>query len=65
MKNLSEDSRSTGRDLNPGLPEYEAGVLISRPRRSVRRHYNEQQHIKGTFTDAYCYICEVPLAQQR
>jgi hypothetical protein len=53
MKNLSEDNRSTDRDLNPGLPEYETGVLTSRPRRSVRRHYNEQQHIKGTYTDAY------------
>jgi hypothetical protein len=34
-KNLSQDSRSPGRGLNPGLPEYEAGVLITRPQRSV------------------------------
>jgi hypothetical protein len=26
-KNLSQDSRSTGRDLNQGPPEYQAGVL--------------------------------------
>jgi hypothetical protein len=34
---LSQDSRSPGRDLNTGRPEYEAGVLTTRPRRSVRR----------------------------
>jgi hypothetical protein len=32
--NLSQDSRSPGRDLNPGPPEYE-GVLTTRPGRSV------------------------------
>jgi hypothetical protein len=31
----SQDSRASGRDLNPGTPEYE-GVLTTRPRRSVR-----------------------------
>jgi hypothetical protein len=35
MKNLSRDSQSPGRDLNPGHPEYEAGVLTTRSRRSV------------------------------
>jgi hypothetical protein len=35
MKNLSQDSRCPGRDFNPGPPEYEAGVLITRPRRLV------------------------------
>jgi hypothetical protein len=30
---FSVDSRSRGRDLNPGLPEYEAGVAATRPRR--------------------------------
>jgi hypothetical protein len=34
-KNLSQDSRCPGRDLNLGPPEYEAGVLTTRPRRSV------------------------------
>jgi hypothetical protein len=32
MKDLSQDSRSSGRDLNPRTPEYEAGVLAIRPR---------------------------------
>jgi hypothetical protein len=32
--NLSQDSRSLGRDLNPGPPEYEAGALIILPQRS-------------------------------
>jgi hypothetical protein len=35
-KNLSQDTRSPGRDLNPGLPAYEAVLVITRPRRSVR-----------------------------
>jgi hypothetical protein len=35
MKPLRQDSQSPGRDLNPGLPEYEAGVLTTRPRRSA------------------------------
>jgi hypothetical protein len=34
-KYLSRYSRSPGRNLNPGPPEYEAGVLTIRPRRSV------------------------------
>jgi hypothetical protein len=33
-KNLSQDSRPPGRDLNPAPPEYESGVLDTRPRRS-------------------------------
>jgi hypothetical protein len=32
---LSQYSRSPGRDLNPRPPEYEAGVLTTRPQRSV------------------------------
>jgi hypothetical protein len=36
-ENLIHDSRCPGRDLNPGPPEYEAGVL-TRPRRSVPLH---------------------------
>jgi hypothetical protein len=35
-KNLFQDIRSAGRDLNPGPPEYEAGVLTTRPRHSLR-----------------------------
>jgi hypothetical protein len=33
--NLSQGSRSPGRDLNQGPLQYEAGVLNTRPRRSV------------------------------
>jgi hypothetical protein len=32
---LSQDSRSTRRDLNRGPPEYEVGVLTTRPRSSL------------------------------
>jgi hypothetical protein len=28
-KNFSQDSRSPDPDLNPGTPEYEAGILLS------------------------------------
>jgi hypothetical protein len=31
VRNLDQDSWSLGKDLNPGLPEYEARVLITRP----------------------------------
>jgi hypothetical protein len=34
-KNLSQDSRSPGRDLNPGPPEYKAGVLTTRAQHSI------------------------------
>jgi hypothetical protein len=34
-ENFSQDSWSPGRDLNPGPPEYEAGMLTTLPRRSV------------------------------
>jgi hypothetical protein len=34
-KNLIQDSRSAGQNLNLGPPEYKAGVLATRPRRSV------------------------------
>jgi hypothetical protein len=34
-KNLSKDSRSVDRDLNKGLPKYEARILTTRSRRSV------------------------------
>jgi hypothetical protein len=32
----SQDSRSSGQNLNPGLPEYDAGVLTTRPRHLVK-----------------------------
>jgi hypothetical protein len=31
-KNLSQNNRSPGRDLNPVSPEYEAGILATQPR---------------------------------
>jgi hypothetical protein len=34
-KNISQDNRSPGRDLNPGPPEYDAGMLTTKLRRSV------------------------------
>jgi hypothetical protein len=35
ITDISQDSRSQGRNLNTGPPEYEAGVLTTRPQRSV------------------------------
>jgi hypothetical protein len=35
-KTLSQGSRFPGPDLNPERPEYEAGVLTTRPRHSVK-----------------------------
>jgi hypothetical protein len=37
MKNLSQDSRSLGRDFNPGPPKYVAGMLTTRPQHLVNR----------------------------
>jgi hypothetical protein len=36
-RNLSQD-RSPVRDFNPGSPEYESGVLTTRPRRLIKTH---------------------------
>jgi hypothetical protein len=41
-KTLSKDSRSPGSDLIPGPPEYEEGVLTTRPRRLVLDLYGQQ-----------------------
>jgi hypothetical protein len=35
MRNVSQDSQFPGQNLNPGPPEYDAGELTTRPRRSV------------------------------
>jgi hypothetical protein len=35
MGNLNRDLGPPGQDLNPGTPEYEAGVLTTRPRSLV------------------------------
>jgi hypothetical protein len=40
---VPQDSRSPGIDLNPGTPEYDAGLLITQPRKrtwSVLRYYH-------------------------
>jgi hypothetical protein len=37
---MCQDCRCPGRDLNPTPPEYEAGVLSTRPLRSVEHHKN-------------------------
>jgi hypothetical protein len=39
MTKISSDSRFPERDMNPGPPEYEAGVLTNRPRRSVKERW--------------------------
>jgi hypothetical protein len=38
-RNLSQDSRSPGRDLNPGPPKYEAHFPTTRPRRTILRYH--------------------------
>jgi hypothetical protein len=45
-KNFSQDTRSPGRDLNPGPPEFEAGVLTTQARRSVASY-----RVLGTTTN--------------
>jgi hypothetical protein len=46
---IRQDSRSTGRNLNPGPPEYEAGVLTTRPRRSmpVKQDWRSEEQINS------------------
>jgi hypothetical protein len=43
-ENLSQNNRSPGRDLKPGPPAYEAGVLTSRQRRSVPTKYQPRNY---------------------
>jgi hypothetical protein len=47
MKNFCQDGRSPGRDLNPAPPEYGAGVITTRPRRSLHatlaEHFLEEE----------------------
>jgi hypothetical protein len=45
-KPMSQGSRSPGRDLNPGPPEYEAVVLTTKPRRLVVIGVNSYYHLK-------------------
>jgi hypothetical protein len=50
-EHLSPDSRCPGRDLNPGDPEYEAGLLTTRPQRTVDE--KSQQNAISSVTVAY------------
>jgi hypothetical protein len=43
MKNLSHNDQSLGRDLDPGRPEYEAGVLTIQSQRSEWNVFNTRQ----------------------
>jgi hypothetical protein len=45
MKIFSKDSRSPGRDFNPRPPEYEAGVLTTRPRVAKKRDNNKRINV--------------------
>jgi hypothetical protein len=38
-KILNQDERPLDRHVNPGLPQYEAGMLNTRPSRLVAAHY--------------------------
>jgi hypothetical protein len=53
-KNLCQDSRSPGRDMNPGPIEHEAGVLTTQPRRSVASLYFLPLHELGGVTNMGC-----------
>jgi hypothetical protein len=61
-KNLSLDSWSSGRDLNPGPRECEAGVLTTRPRRSVKFDDTVQFSLnsdktKPFYTNMWAFLC--------
>jgi hypothetical protein len=46
-KNLSQYKRCPGRESNKGPLEYEAGVLTTRPRRSVRVNRSQDNRLLG------------------
>jgi hypothetical protein len=46
MKNLSQNSRCPNRYLNPGPPEYEAGVLTTQPRGLVTALHNNGKQMR-------------------
>jgi hypothetical protein len=50
-KDLSQNSRSLDLDLNPGFPEYQAGVPITRPRSFVKSQINEDLTIRLTMAE--------------
>jgi hypothetical protein len=59
---LDQDSRSPGRDLNLGPTDNDAGVLTTRPRRSIITCYQEQaskcvqDSLQGNLNDIYQYL---------
>jgi hypothetical protein len=61
-KNLSQDNQSLGRDLNARPPEYDAGVLTTRPwclvSSSVVTSFEQEKGV-GTRTAAYIIICNL------
>jgi hypothetical protein len=68
-ENLGQNSRSPGRDLNPGPPKQEAGVLTTRQRRSVRRRRrkansescNELRYIGVNRAERYSCLSKIRL----
>jgi hypothetical protein len=60
--NLSQDSQSAGQDLNQGPPEYEAGVLTTRPCHLVVLTY--AQLIKQT-CQTFLYATEREVKRNR
>jgi hypothetical protein len=50
-KNLSQDNLSPGRNVNPELPEYEAGVLTTQPRCSVKQDEIYAVRLNDVWTD--------------
>jgi hypothetical protein len=50
---LSQDRRSLDRDFNPGPPEYDAGVLTTRLRRSVLSLVTKLASLKGLMGTAW------------
>jgi hypothetical protein len=56
MSNLSQDSRSLGRDSNPGLSKCEAGLLSGRLERSV---YFASLTLSGDLQKWWVYLCNI------
>jgi hypothetical protein len=50
---LSPDSRCPGRDFNPGHPEYEAGLLTTRPQRTVHDKSNVHKNIRQALSQSH------------
>jgi hypothetical protein len=63
MKNLSQDTRSPGRDLNPGPPEYEAGSANHSSSTFGERDLSGWYHSENGLL-AYQLLFLVPLPSQ-